>query len=31
MLTMGNIRLSLLWAVVDLFKGSLIFVRLIDF
>lgn len=30
MLTMGNIRLSLLWAFV-LFKGGLIFVRLIDF
>ena len=31
MLTMGNIRLSLLWVSVLLLKGSLIFVRLIDF
>lgn len=30
MFTTGNIRLSLLWAFVALFKGSLIFVRLID-
>lgn len=31
MLTTGNIRLSLLWAFVVHFKGSLVSVRLIDF
>lgn len=31
LLTMGNIRLSLLWVFVRLLKGSIIFVRLIDF
>lgn len=31
MLTTGNIKLSLLWGFVVLFRGTLIFVRLIDF